>query len=374
MADSPVRSLVLASVFIAVIVASPLLSGVLADSRIYSGPPLQTSTETTIFYDDFESYSVNTFPSQGGWEITWGGTNNLLQNHMITDSKAYAGSKSLQLTGLLLRRFNTTASIIGYEFAFLGFIEGARFTATSIPTSTKEKYALIAIDSSIQGSNANALALTDDQYLSIGSFQPQQWQVVRVVLDRGSNTYSVWINGILKASSLPTHGNETSKIDSLELWGGEGPSGGPTCFDNVRVFAGSSTPLTATTIAISTRATKPTVVTTPVTATEPTVASTTSASKSTTETIPTTATTSTNTTTSTTTFRVDPVTVGAVVVIAALISGAVIALRRSKSKDSKKDASQPPAESEEPKETEETKEAEAKEEETKEAKKTKETV
>jgi hypothetical protein len=302
MAVSSVRYLVLALGFIAVMVVNPLL----AVSQVRAVDPLQSSAETTIFFDDFESYAVNTFPSQGGWEIVWGGTGNLLQNHMITDSKAYTGSKSLQLTGLMRRRFNATASMIGYEFAFLGFIVGARFAATSIPTLTPgfDEYALTAVDSRIQGSNADALALDGHQYVPLGSYEPQQWQTTAVVLDRTSNTYDVWINGVLKASSLHTHGNETGKIDSLELWGGQGPSGGATCFDNVRVFTGSLTPPKPTNANGSTTATKPT-----------------------------------NATVLSTTFSIDPLTVGAVVVIAALTLGAGIAFRKSKSKHTKKNDS-----------------------------------
>jgi len=208
---------------IGVMAANPLIAG----SRVPSELPLQSSTESTIFFDDFESYAVNTFPLQGGWEITDGGPDSSPQNHVITDSKAFAGSKSLQLMGSVLKRFATTASIIGYEFAFLGFVAGAYFKAA--------RYMLTAVEFKGQ-----AFALDHVTRVSLGSFQPQQWQTVKAVLDRASNTYNVWINGVLKASSLHTVGGETGQLDSLELLGGGLASGGAralTCIDNVRVFA-----------------------------------------------------------------------------------------------------------------------------------------
>jgi len=261
--------------------ANPLL----ADSRL----PSQSSTETTVFFDDFESYALDTFPSQGGWEIVYGGVSS--KSHIVTDWKAYAGSKSLQLEGSVLKRFTATARMIGYEFAFLGFIAGAHFTATSIPTQTLGKYELTAVEF-----KGDAAALDGNEYVSLGSFQPEQWQTAKVVLDRTINIYDVWINGILKASSLHTHGPETNQIDSLELWGGwrDGELVMGTCIDNVRVFVVSPTASTVSTT------------------------STTSGAY--------------------TALSIDPITLGAVIIVALVIAGSMVAFRRLKSRPKKAQA------------------------------------
>jgi hypothetical protein len=73
---------------------------------------------TTLFSDDFESYSVGTFPSTD-WEIVWDGTG----ENYVTDAYSFSPTKSLQLWGraswssVAQRKFSTDAPVIGYECA-----------------------------------------------------------------------------------------------------------------------------------------------------------------------------------------------------------------------------------------------------------------
>jgi hypothetical protein len=51
----------------------------------------------------------------------------------------------------------------------------------------------------------------------VGTWTPQTWYKVKVVLDRSSNTYSVWIDGELRAEHLITARRNTEMIDALAL-------------------------------------------------------------------------------------------------------------------------------------------------------------
>src|SRR3989339_2215654 len=50
-----------------------------------------------IFSDDFESYTVGTFPSSGGWELVYSGAGSSYQ--YVDNTHAVSGTKSLHLIG-----------------------------------------------------------------------------------------------------------------------------------------------------------------------------------------------------------------------------------------------------------------------------------
>ena len=100
--------------------------------------PQPGAAETVIFFDDFESYDVGTFPSSGGWTLVWDGAGS--QYQVVTSSHYHSPSKSLQLLGaygwssVAEKRFSTAARIIGFE---------AYMMAESYPQNPVSTYASV---------------------------------------------------------------------------------------------------------------------------------------------------------------------------------------------------------------------------------------
>lgn len=195
--------------------------------------------ETDIFKDDFEAYAVGTSPSAGGWTLVWNGKGG--QYQIVTDAKYHSPTKSFQLWGTygwschVERRFSTDAKVIGFEaYVMVESYHSEEISAT-VGFWNREK--------ATWGKYYATVEFTSDRYIRASSFTgeaqnlqpyaPNTWYKVKLVLDRSTNTFSVWINDELKASNLKTA--ESYDINALQLasrWGGV------RCYyDDVRVFA-----------------------------------------------------------------------------------------------------------------------------------------
>lgn len=197
---------------------------------------LPTAGETTLFSDNFDTYPLGSFPSAGGWEVVWGGTG---QNLIVSDpsvSKPHA----LQLWGkpnwsaVIQRKFSTTAPVIGYEFSIRierigagtpGREESPGFFSREAAT-WGGYYARVFFDHDTRRIEGEGKA-------PLGEWSPQVWYHIKVVLDRRSNLYSVWIDGRLAGQNIRTEG-DTYQINALALFSGH--PGVKVWYDNVRVF------------------------------------------------------------------------------------------------------------------------------------------
>lgn len=192
---------------------------------------------TTLFFDDFESYPVGTFPSTGGWELVWSGTG---QNY-VSDVYSFSPTKSLQLWGLpswssvAQRKFSTDAPVIGYEFAICidsigtggpGRVEHPGFFS-------REAYIWGAYYAIVFFNHDNGKIWAEDDTI-LGEWEPGVWYKVKVVLDRSTNTYNVWIDGELRGEGLSTTRSDTDLIDALALISDH--AGVKVYYDDVRVF------------------------------------------------------------------------------------------------------------------------------------------
>jgi len=54
----------------------------------------------------------------------------------------------------------------------------------------------------------------------LGTWSPKTWYRVKVILDRRTNRYSVWINGELRGKDIPTSRSDTNKINAIALVAG----------------------------------------------------------------------------------------------------------------------------------------------------------
>ena len=85
-----------------ILVILPSVGGILNTSIVQqASDTMLTNPENgqveVILWEDFESYTVGSFPSSGGWELVFDGQG--AEYQIVTDMEAYEGSKSLQLWG-----------------------------------------------------------------------------------------------------------------------------------------------------------------------------------------------------------------------------------------------------------------------------------
>jgi hypothetical protein len=188
-----VWSLARITVFSFLLLSSLLLQ--LLSLQVYAWTEIDIFMEINIFMDDFENYWVDSFPSAGGWEIVWSGMGKGYQ--VISTSYSYSPTRSLQLWGetgwsaVVQRKFSTDSPIIGYEFSILIETRASQyvdhpafFCRDCAPWGAY--YGTVIFDHSdgkIKAENGDVL----------GSWSPGTWYRVKVVLDRRSNKYSVWI-------------------------------------------------------------------------------------------------------------------------------------------------------------------------------------
>ncbi|MDW8023628.1 MAG: hypothetical protein RMJ15_07835 [Nitrososphaerota archaeon] len=195
--------------------------------------------ETTLFYDDFESYAVGTKPSPP-WEFWFG------QNGEIVSTTYVSPTKSLRLLGAwgwsteAIRRFTSSAAIIGYEV--YGKVEGFGKPYASLTV------AFVKWTSPATGDVVAGVSFWYDGTIivagrkPIGTYNPGKWYKIRVLFDRDRNVYDVWINDTLMASSVPTGYANPYGIEGFAVMSEWAEV---NCyFDNAKVFEGLSRPPT----------------------------------------------------------------------------------------------------------------------------------
>jgi len=204
---------------------------------------VQSTNETTTFSDSFESYAVGTFPSSGGWELVWNGMGD--QYQVITDAYYVSPTKSLQLWGnpndwsaVVQKHFSSTSRFIGYEVSMLvsavGY--GGPGRVDYVGFFNREAYVWGKYYATVQFNHDTMNIITDDGSV-VGTWTTGTWYSVKVLLDRTTNTYSVWINGQLKGTDFKTSNQDTNIIDAFSLQSDH--PGVKDYFDDVRVFESS---------------------------------------------------------------------------------------------------------------------------------------
>jgi len=208
--------------------------------------PKVLAEENVIFQDDFESYSIGTFPYSGGWQIVWNGAGN--QYQIITNSYSHSPSKSLQLVGsygwsiVVKRDFSSSSNLMGYE----GYLMSADYG--SDPQSCEASIGFFnqyieewgRFYANILFENGSIwVGGSGDTYVKLQAFTPLTWYKIRTVLDKSSGIYNVWINDALVGANL-VESNDPNEILSLDV--GEGWESTYCYFDDVKVFEIGGTP------------------------------------------------------------------------------------------------------------------------------------
>lgn len=211
---------------------------------VYSSSPTmklataQSTQESTIFFDDFESDQVGIFPD--GWASYSSGTG---YQALVTNLQAHSGTKSLLLAwGEAMKTFSTTAEKIGYEVAVNpGQVVGLRFVSSKEPFPEQHVWANVVF----RGGKIFVENLAN--FSPVGGYQPNVWYIVKAILDRKANTFSVWINGELKFQDAKVQDPDAYMVDALEF----GTRIDQTYFDDARVFEVTTVTSSTSTTAVA---------------------------------------------------------------------------------------------------------------------------
>jgi hypothetical protein len=195
------------------------------------------ASEHLLFQDDFESYQVGDFPSEGGWEMIFSGAGS--QYQVIVHGVSASPAKSLRLLGQsnwacdAIKRFNTDYPIIGYEAKLLVEdinvvdlpIGRVGFWSRAAPNIGRF-YALVDFcgDGTIVAGGQD-----------LKNYTVNTWYKIRVILDKETRLYSVWIDDVLLLEDQLLD-IDPSNIEALGL-ASEMFGSYKAYFDDVKVFS-----------------------------------------------------------------------------------------------------------------------------------------
>jgi len=208
-----------------------------------------TSQETrseaiTVFSDDFESYSVGSFPSPT-WKLWHSGAGSSYQ--VITTSTYVSPTKSLQLmagaslAAIAVKPLDPTynrSSIIGYELNVkitkVGGADANSVLLGFIRKASPSYYHLWGVVAFWDYNGTIRTHAKDGATFNLQTYLPNTWYKIKVLLDRITNTYHIWINDALKGTF--EEGDDTYDAEGFALWScWQAPA--KCFFDDAKLFA-----------------------------------------------------------------------------------------------------------------------------------------
>jgi hypothetical protein len=141
--------------------------------------------------DDFETYDVGSFPSEGNWAIKYNGAGN--QYQYITDGYSYSGSQSFRLQGApswsarIVNQLPETPDIVYFETSFY-----------SESVEHEGSFGLRNPNVGTWGTGISVCRFIDG-YISVNGYDlseyiPQQWYKVKVLTNLTDQTFSAWLD------------------------------------------------------------------------------------------------------------------------------------------------------------------------------------
>jgi hypothetical protein len=160
--------------------------------------------------DDFEGYNVGTFPTSGGWDLVYEGNGSEYQK--VVDTVSMSPTKSFQLIGSpgwaadAALDISAEAQIVGFEVYVMvdefGVNDGANGRCGFYVR--QESSGLWPWRTYVQFLNNGSIATgaSGSGSCILQPYELDQWYKVKLVFNRSANSYSVWIDDVLKAQGL----------------------------------------------------------------------------------------------------------------------------------------------------------------------------
>jgi len=198
-----------------------ILSSLLIPALNFAPIPEVKGAEQVFFEDNFENYDIGIFPFSGGWELWYNGAGT--EQQVIVDNVSVSPTKSLKLLGLDMwaafaaKRFTSNSNVIGFEVA-------VRVEETSGQSRDNARVAFTKkLSSSISREYAPVTFQDDGTIISGGqvlqSYVDGTWYKIKLIMNRDSETYSVWVDGELKGENLAvtTTSGDVTAYPSYEI-------------------------------------------------------------------------------------------------------------------------------------------------------------
>lgn len=196
----------------------PLL--ILSLTLLVLSTPIQLevkAAEQVLFEDDFESYSVGTFPSAGGWRLWYSGMGSEYQ--MIVDDFSNSPTNSLQLLGDHSRNWAAYSSkLIDTDQPIIGFSVSVMVESLgggdARPRSDVARVGFATLVPPVYATSYAPIFFADCGIIKamggydLQSYVADRWYKVTLTMDRNAETYSVWIDDVLVGENLPVMTNK----------------------------------------------------------------------------------------------------------------------------------------------------------------------
>jgi hypothetical protein len=181
-----------------------LLCTLIVPAISFAPIPEVKGAEQVFFQDNFENYATGTFPSSGGWELWYNGAGT--EQQVIVDNVSFSPTKSLKLLGVdfwagfAAKRFTSSSNVIGFEVA-------VRVEETNGQSRDNARVSFTTKLSSSVSRECAPVTFQDSGVITSGgqvlqSYVADTWYKIRLIMDRNSETYSVWVDGELKGENL----------------------------------------------------------------------------------------------------------------------------------------------------------------------------
>ena len=205
------------------------------------------AAEQVFFEDDFESYSVGSFPYSGGWDLWYNGQGDSYQK--IVNHTSGSPTRCLSILGWHYRWVAVAARPLETNAVKIGFSVNVRVDSTDVG-KLDHSIASVCFGKKIPPDRICLYAPVD--FISNGtislckqplqSFLPDTWYNVRSIIDRSTETVSVWIDDVLVADNFTIRTSQgsvtswpTSEIEGFTV--NQFYNSVRAYFDDVKVFA-----------------------------------------------------------------------------------------------------------------------------------------
>ena len=161
--------------------------------------------------EDFESYTVGTFPLSGGWELIYNGAGN--QYQVVTDEFYHSAEKSMQMKGQpgwaarMIHELEITPDIIYFEYWMkspenLGIVDNDD-GGIGLVNQDEGTWGTYYAQCSFNNFTGNIeCIIRGSELYEIEPYNFNQWYKFKVKLDVNNETLDVWINDVQKVVEL----------------------------------------------------------------------------------------------------------------------------------------------------------------------------